>query len=228
MLKRLLKNFRNQRYRGYTVFGKKYKPMLSLLDELRNRNIKLEELKALEVFGRDGLDHTTTYADKVKSLEVWEIDEELRSILAENLPTAVVRIVDSFEEVKKTTNKYDFIVIDNAIGLYHTHCDHLGLFPDPIFNITEDESLLVINIIPHITEETLKPFPYLLDSEYMEVRKKFYNTDSPAKIPMDHIVGIYKSFIERNNYKLIWHFQVMRNDAGVFYLVFGIKKKYPA
>lgn len=224
MLKRVLQKFGISRYRGYTVIGQKYKPMLQLLAELRRRNIKVEELKALEVFGCDGLDHTTTYANEVKSLEVWEITEKMHSPLIKNLPSAEIKIVDSYEALNNSRTKYDFIVVDNVIGSYGTHCDHFDLFPDLIFKATNQKSLLVLNIIPRITKKTLKTFPNLQKAEYLETRKNFYNVDDPINIPMDHIIRVYKSFVEKNNYKLLWYFQITRSRADVYYLIFRIKK----
>lgn len=212
------------RFRGYTAFGQKYKPMLQVLDELRRREIQPEKLKVLEVFGRDGVDHTMTYADGVKSLEVWEVDKNLRCQLEKNLPDAVIRIVDSYEEIETTTTKYDLIVLDNPIGIYNNHCDHFDFFPDPLFRVTSDDSLFVINVIPDIDPATLKIFPNL-DEKYLEERADFYNIDDPMHISFDQMIDTYRRFIEINDYQLLWTFRIERSK--VYYLAFRIERLSP-
>jgi hypothetical protein len=223
--KRLLQMCGRSRYRGYTLWEQKYRPMLRLLKELKRRGVDLGELRTLEIFGRDGLDHTTTYAREVKSLEVWEIDPKWHADLVKNLPGASIRIVDSYEELGRSTSKFEFIVVDNAIGNLGAHCDHFDLFPDSLFKVTSDESLLVLIIIPHIDSKTLKHFPDLLDTRYLAARKSFYAADDPMSIPADQIVGVYRSFIEKNHYRLVWSYRQNRSGAGVDYLVLKIKKK---
>ena len=100
--KRLLRIFGRSRHNGYTLREQKHKPMLRLLKELKRRGVDLGELRTLEIFGRDGLDHTTTYAREVKSLEVWEINPKWHSDLVKNLPDASIRIVDSYEELGRS------------------------------------------------------------------------------------------------------------------------------
>ncbi len=222
--KRLFRMCGWSRRRGYTLRGRKYKPMLRLLGELKRRGVDLRGLRALEIFGRDGLDHTTTYAREVKSLEVWEINEKWHSALVKNLPDASIRIVDSYEELGRSKSTFDLIVVDNAIGNLGAHCDHFDLFPDLIFKVTSDESLLVLIVIPHITSKTLRHFPDLLDTKYLAARKSFYAADDPMNIPVDEIIGVYRSFIEKNNYRLVWSHHQNRSGAGVEYLALKIER----
>ena len=116
------------------------------------------------------------------------------------------------------------IVVDNAICYLGAHCDHFDLFPDSIFRGTSDESLLVLIIMPHIHSKTLKHFPDALDPEYMAARKSFYAADDPMNIPVDQMVGVYRSFIEKNNYRLVWWYRQNRSGAGVDYLALKIKR----
>ena len=209
--------------RKYTLLGKKYKPMLKVLNEIEKRGVRLVQLDALEVFGKDGLDHTQTYSDVVRSLEVWERDEARYPQLVRNLPNAAIKITDSYEEIKNSTSKYAFIVVDNPIGMYSSnHCDHFDLFPDLVFRITEDEALLVIIVLPAVDSVTLTIFPNLQSKEYLERRGHFYGTDDPANISLSHMTSTYEEFIRRNNYQLLWSFNVMR--TRVYYLVLSIKK----
>lgn len=198
--------------------------MLRLMDELERRGVDFGELRALEIFGRDGLDHTTTYANRVKSLEVWELDPKWHPVLVKNLPGATVRTVDSYAEVTRTPDRFDLIMIDNAIGKNGDRYDHFDLFPDAVFKATADESLLVLIVIPTIDGNTLKHFPELLDKGYLERRKSFYAADDPVSIPMERVVDVYRSFAERNGYRLLWAHHQIRSGAGVRYLALKIRK----
>ena len=224
LLKRFLYSLGRTRFKGYTLVAQRYKPMLRLLDELGRRGVDVAALDALEMFGRDGLDHTTTYGDRVRTLEVWEIDERLHPRLRENLPGASIRIVDSYAEVARTERRFDFIVVDNAIGIYGDHCDHFGLFPDKIFSIARDECVLVLNVIPRIDRVTLKYFPELMERDYLERRKQFYGADDAMHIPIDRMAGRYRGFAEQNGFRVAWSFHIKRRGAGVEYLVLGIRK----
>jgi len=57
-------------------------------------------MRALEIFAREGDWQTQAYADKVKSLEAWEINPAFESALRKNLPGAKILITDSIEELE--------------------------------------------------------------------------------------------------------------------------------
>lgn len=224
LIKKLFGLCGRTRLRGYTVFGQRHIPMLRLLDELRRRGVRVEDLDALEIFGRDGLDHTTTYGGDVRSLEVWEIDEDRRAELEKNLPGASIKIVDSYEEIARTPNRFDLVVVDNAMGLYGGHCDHFDLFPDEIFRIARDECVLALIVIPRIDAATLRHFPELSDPAYLARRAAFYGVEDAADIPRGRIVETYRGFVERSGRRLDWSFLMKRSGAGVDYLVLKISK----
>jgi hypothetical protein len=58
----------------------------------------------------------------------------------------------------------------------------------------------------------------------MAARKSFYAADDPMNIPVDQMVGVYRSFIEKNNYRLVWWYRQNRSGAGVDYLALKIKR----
>lgn len=224
MLKWVLSKVGRTRLKGYTLFGQRYKPMLCLLDELGCRGVDVAALDTLEMFGRDGLDHSTTYADRVRTLEVWEIDENLHPRLRKNLPKASIRITDSYAEITQTAKRFDLIVVDNPIGAYGAHFEHFDLFPDEVFRIARDGCILVLNVIPSIDRVTLKHFPELMERNYIERRKQFYGADDAMHIPIDRMAAIYRGFAEQNGFRLAWWFCIKRSDAGVHYLVLGVER----
>ena len=113
--------------------------------ELEKRGIVLEKLNALEIFARDGTWQTTFYANKVKTLEVWEIDPSWEKDLRKNLPKAKIRILDSIKNIQtyKKFSKFNLIMIDNPMNIYgnedknmqNRYCEHFDV-------ITEIEKLV--------------------------------------------------------------------------------------
>ena len=52
-----------------------------LISKLAQKGVELEKFNALEMFGRNGTWHTSFFADKVKSIEIWEIDKKWRKLM---------------------------------------------------------------------------------------------------------------------------------------------------
>ncbi|MCS4472007.1 hypothetical protein JQ036_17750 [Clostridium botulinum] len=176
----------------------------------------------LEVFGGKGEYHTLHYCNKVKSLDIWEINKEFQTDLRKNLPKANVKITDSFKEISRINKKYDMIVIDNSPGPYGGHCEHFDLLPS-VYNVIKDEAMLVLNVIPKRTKESdeyksIKCF----NEEHNIFRKIFYNTSNPENISIGYIKKLYEKISELNNYFIEWSFSVQR--SFVHYLVLKVKR----
>ena len=90
------------------------------IDLLTNEwKIDTSNFIALDLFARDASWQTKFYANKVKQIHAWEIEEKFKKDLLKNLPkNAVVSIVDSHEMIHKDNNEYDMIVLDNPQGCY--------------------------------------------------------------------------------------------------------------
>ena len=105
--------------------------------ELEKRNVVLKKLNALEIFARDGTWQTTFYANKVKTLEVGEVDPSWEKNLRKNLPTAKVRILDSIKNIQtyEKLSKFNLIMIDNPMNIYgneneniqNNYCEHFDV-----------------------------------------------------------------------------------------------------
>lgn len=127
------------------------KPMHKVLKQMKRRGIDLSTLHALEVFGYTGELHTIYYAPYVSSLEIWEIDPRYEERLKRNLPRAKVRIVDSYEEIKLTPDRYDLVVVDNPMQNHGNHSEHFDLFPH-IYRVCLSPTIVVLNTIPKIDD----------------------------------------------------------------------------
>ena len=82
-----------------------FRPSINnVISILENQGIELNKLSGLEMFGRDGTAHVTAYAEKVRALEVWEIDKKWEADLKNNLPNAKIKIIDSVNQINNGFN----------------------------------------------------------------------------------------------------------------------------
>lgn len=198
--------------------------MQGVLRELARRNIDPRNLHAIELFGGMGKFHTLDYAHRVESMEIWEIDPKLGKPLQSNLPTAKIRITDTYTELKNASKRYDLVVCDNPMSLYGSndrHCEHFDLFPD-IFSILADQAILILNVIPAIDNRASRRFPYLFNEHQLAARARFYNTDHPENISLDSMAAVYTHRAAEHGYAMHWHFT--RRRHFVHYLVMRVSR----
>lgn len=196
-------------------------PMDKVIDVLNQKNVKITECSALEVFGGNASFHTLDYACLTKDIEVWEIDKSLEIEILNNVPFAKVNIVDSYKEISKVKKKYDLVVVDNPIGIYGTYCEHFDLFPD-IVNIFNDKTVLILNVIPNIRKEDIYKYPYLTNERYLQRRCNFYKVSNPMYISLNHMRNIYSIKLKSMNFDVASSFYIKR--TFIYYLVFEIRK----
>ncbi len=195
--------------------------MQGVIKELQKRNVPLNNMEALEVFGGVGEQHTRYYARFVSSLEIWEIHPECAESLRAIFPLAEIKIVDSYQEIRSTSKKYAFISIDNSPS-GPGHCEHFDLFPD-VFRLANDSAILILNVIPKISPWLLRLFPYLHEKErQLACRASFYKTGRPENIPLDELVAAYRRLARESGFDLEWHFLKSRNSL-VRYLVLKVQ-----
>jgi hypothetical protein len=188
-----------------------------LVNGIIQKGFRLSTAKALEVFGRKGDWHTVYYAPMVSSLEVWEMDSNFYSDLCRNLPNATVKITDSFSEVRYTTSKWDFIVIDNPQGVFGEgqYCEHFELFPH-LFRIVKPSSVIVINI-------NLEPYDLHKNPSWLQRRQRFYLRARSEKLLPEEAARHYYRLCAENGFRVDWHFFIPRNSF-ISYLAFGISR----
>lgn len=209
----------NIKYRVYSLM--KSRPIEGVLDRIQSNKINLNNLNALEVFGKTGEWHTIDYGYKVNSLEVWEIDSCCKPSLKRNFPFATIKIVDSYKEVERCKNKFSLIVIDNPMSTYSEYCEHFSLFPN-MFNLCDDNSIVITNVIPEIDDNIKNEYPYLFNDIQLQKRKEFYKTNSPDKLSFEEIESTYKTMASKACFETEWSFFQKRNF--VYYYVFKLKK----
>jgi uncharacterized FlgJ-related protein len=199
--------------------------MKQVFRELKKRGLSPKYFNALEIFGGSGDGHLKDYASLVSTLEVWEIDPIYEKILRQNFPRAEVKITDSYKEIKITSKKYNFIVVDNGFSTRTTSsgicCEHFDFFPD-IFRIAMDSSVFILNVIPEVDSIALKEYPYLFNDTQLLHRKNFYKTNRPEKITFEEMIEAYRKMLIVNNFNLEWYFFRKRNFH--YYIVLKIMK----
>lgn len=194
-------------------------PMQKVLRGLRRRGVAFDTLNAIELFGGCGKRHTLDYAGQIAHLEIWEIDPTCEPTLRRNIPDATVRIVDSYEEIRRTADHFDLIVVDNPASEFDGHFEHFELFPD-VFRLAVGSAVIVINVIPKISPVTLKKIPNLFNKEHLAARSHFYETDRPEDISWAQIVSAYDARAKRAGFAMEWNFWVKRHF--VYYLALKI------
>lgn len=196
--------------------------MQRVLRGLEARDIDLASLHALELFGGTGAFHTIDFATRVKRLEVWEVDPKLQAKLERNLPGAVVRIVDSYAELKRTGEHFNLIVVDNPMSIFSGRCEHFDLFPD-LFRVAADEAILVLDVIPSLPSSARHKYPYLFNEEQCVRRREFYHTEDADNLSWGQIVPAYRVRTEKAGFVLQWSFSTRRHF--IYYLALKISRQ---
>ena len=199
-------------------------PMESVLSKLNSVGIDLSKLNVLEMFGCVGKGHIDDYVDKVGSLDIWEIDSQCEPILKVKFPQANIKICDSFQEVQATPNKYDMVILDNPMAVYGDgkYCENFELFPD-IFRITNDSCILILNVIPSVTEEWKKSYPHVFTPEHLQRRCKFYQCEQSTNLGLDYLAYTYAVWIFNAGYYVKHMLAVER--SCVYYLGLVIERR---
>lgn len=184
-------------------------PLRRVMRLLAERGVRLSELTGLEVFGGTGKLDTLDYVTMIASLDIWEIDPALEVVLKHNVPSARVKITDSYDEVRRTPNRYSLIVIDNPMSTYGKWCEHFDLFPG-IFRLAEDVAILIVSVTPEIDEAVRKSYPYMFNEKQLACRKVFYRTDTPEKVSIAEMVSIYEGHAKNSGFEVDWWFAQKR------------------
>ena len=91
-----------------------------LILKLEEKGIDFKKMDALEMFGRDGTWHTSIFAKKVQSIEIWEIHKKWKKNLNQNFPNSRIKILDSIKTISTNQffSKFDLLLIDNPMNVF--------------------------------------------------------------------------------------------------------------
>lgn len=198
------------------------RPLQKARRELRRRGVRLDDCDALEVFGGSGELATRDYAPHVRSLEIWEIDPDLEPTLRVRFPHAIVRIVDAYDEIRRTTSTFYLVGVDNPVREHGGHYEHFDLFPD-ILRVMKDSAVLRLLVLPYGSDELRTLWGWEFTPEHLEARARFYHTMTPEHISFHQMVAVYTSILEANGFLLDWFF-VQPHTYSYHYLILKISK----
>jgi len=198
----------------------KSREMKTVIQKILRRGFDLKNANALELYGREGNWHTVDYASYVNTLEIWEIDPIYLDNLKLNLPKAKIKITDNFTEIQHTSNKYDFIVVDNPQSIYgdkNQFCEHFEIFPY-IYRIIDDSAVVILNI-------NIKPYGLEQNKPYLDRRNTFYQLEDAQFLSPFFVRDFYKNLFEKNGFLVEWLFFHVRN-SHIYYFVIKLRKMY--
>ena len=207
------------------IDGMVFRPRINdVIDLLENQGIELNKLSALEMFGRDGTAHVTAYAEKVRSLEVWEIDKSWEDSLKNNLPNAEIKIIDSINQINNGLNlpKFDLIIIDNTIPMFgpknepNKYCEHFDFIKN-IGKIMENNAIVIFNI-------NKQPFNYDHQLSWKKRREEFYGAMDTSNLSTEFLLNFYKELFLNLDLATDFCDCVPRHLPHLDYFVFNLRK----
>lgn len=184
--------------------------------------MRLNECRALDVFGGSGELHTKDYAPLVRSLEIWEVDPQFEPRLKRSFPEATVKIVDSYQEIKTASGPYELIVLNNPLGMHNGRCEHFDILPD-VFRLAADSAVLVLFTVPWMAPEFTTLWGQGFGQDHLARRREFYKTETPENVPVDHMIRVYTEIIKAHGFDVEWHI-VQKLTFSYHDLVFKISR----
>jgi hypothetical protein len=190
----------------------------TVVEELKRRGERVSEMRALDVFGGDGLREMVYWGNDVKELEVWEIIPSYEEGLKKLFPKARVLIVDTYQEASVREAKFDLIVVDNPSSICSGgHYEHFDLFPI-IFRLCKDGTTLILNIIPALGLDE----GWLDKRRHNLSRKRFYGAHHFNRAQM---IQVYSEKAKESGFNLAWSFLQQRGGSDTWWLVLKLAQK---
>jgi hypothetical protein len=213
-LRKLRRKIKHQ-FKGY--------PIHVVIDFLKKKNV-INETITLEAFANTGEHQAPAYYKYAKYFEAWEISPEHEKDLRINLPNAVIKITDTFEEVKKCDKKFNFIIMDAHMGIFgdkNQYCEHFEILPQ-IFRLCMDECTLLFNVMPYCEEEWKEKYSTVFREDHLKRRQAFYNCKDPNNVPYEEMTTFYTALCKQHGFQVEWVFYHQRHL--LHYCALRIKK----
>ncbi len=195
--------------------------MAKICTRLKAEGVDMRKLSALDFFAREGDWQTVVYAREVGAMEAWEISPEFLSGLQQNLPEATVRIVDSYAYGVQTTDRFDFVVLDNpqaTFGPEGRYCEHFEALPVAL-RLLRPGAFLIFNL-------NWAPFNFEANKEWQRRRAEFYGTIDTSSLSLERfLLPFYASYFEAQGFEVINCFVQPRNNEYLAYAVFRLQPK---
>ena len=214
-MKQWLRHIKQEIYHTF-----KWYPVYDVIRTIHQR-FPLTGCRALEAFAYTGAWQARSYSKYPSYLEAWEINPECEQALHANLPGAVIRITNTFEEILRCDKTFDFINVDTHQGIFGLYCENFEFFP-LLFRVAADECVVNLNVIPNASPYWRQKYGDLFNAEHLARRKQFYGVEDPANISLEQMLSAYQRIAEKNGYTILWHYYKQRTLT--YYLVLHLKK----
>jgi hypothetical protein len=196
-------------------------PIYRVIDAI-DRRMPLRNCSALEAFAFTGAWQARAYSRYPAYMEAWEIDPDCERELRRNLPSAVVRITDSFKEALRCETRFDFINVDTHQGIFGDYCENFEFFP-LVFRLAKEECVVNLNVMPEAPPRWRKKYPALFNETHLARRKQFYQSPDPAHVTLGQMLAAYGRVAAEHGYEIVWHYY--RQRSLTWYLALHLKKR---
>lgn len=195
--------------------------MAKICERVKSQGVDMRILSALDFFAREGDWQTIVYAQEVGLIEAWEICPEFLPGLRRNLPGATVRIVNSYDYGALTSDRYDFVVLDNPQAIFgndDSYCEHFEALPVAL-RLLKPDAFLIFNL-------NWAPFNFKSQSEWQKRRAEFYGVEDTSFLSLEEfLLPFYQRYFEERGFKVLECFAQPRNDEYLAYAVFRLTTK---
>jgi len=186
----------------------------TLIKKLEAKGVNFSSMKVIEMFSRAGNLHTIYYADKVASLEAWEIDPQWETKLQKNLPNAKIIIGDSIDYILNSKNKstFDLILIDAPLNNFGEKmstftagpfCEHFDII-EHIGNLISQKAIVIFNV-------NIRPFNYEKWPLLKKRRDQFYGEKvDTSNLKIDFLLNFYTELFRNVGLKTNYHIDIPR------------------
>ena len=203
--------------------------MNGVVDFLKSKNIHLEKLHAVEIFGGIG-ETDAILAKNVKTFEIWEIDQKFRPKLEKNFPNAKIKICDSIEILNKSQKiqKFDLVLIDNPMSVFgikknsFDYCEHFDIIKN-IDKLIDKEAIVIflVNKKPFFSKKLKKK-----NTLWREKRQKFYGNVDTNNMSTQFLTSFYIELFRSLGLMTIFVSSIPRHNPHLDYFIFLLRKNY--
>ena len=183
-----------------------------LILKLEEKGIDFKKMDALEMFGRDGTWHTSIFAKKVQSIEIWEIDKKWEQNLNYNFPNSKIKILDSIKTISTNQlfSKFDLLLIDNPMNIFgdksknddKLYCEHFDLITK-IEKLSKNKILVIFNV-------NKCPFNYENYPIWKKFRESFYGNVDTSNMKLDFLHTFYHDLFKKLGFTTIFSIDTVR------------------
>ena len=186
--------------------------LTEIFEWLEAREVRPADLHGLELFAGDGRRQVEHYADRLASVELWEIDPECSRVLQARYPLARVRTVDSIHALatEDDLDRYDFVAVDNPLTIFGPdgrYCEHFEVLPH-LHRVLAPRAVVLLDLVP-------RPYGARQQPEWMARRSAFYGIEDAEDVDVDVMMRHYTDHFDRAGWSTRHSTAVCREyDAG--------------